>query len=136
MPTIRDQIDKFFQSKAFAVVGASSDRDKYGNKVLRCYMQHGKSVYPINLHETSIEGLRVLSHLSQLPAEVDSISIITPPEATTQIVDEAIMKGIHNIWMQPGAQSSLGIEKALEHQMNVIAGGPCVLVTLGFHEES
>jgi predicted CoA-binding protein len=126
-----DSIIQFFQSQAFAVVGASSDRTKYGNKVLRCYLQHHKTVYPVNPTEKTIEGLKVYAHISELPDEVESISIITPPPITEKIVSQAIEKNIRNIWMQPGAESKLAIENCLKHGINVIAGGPCLLVQLG-----
>ena len=133
---INNQIEQFLQSSAFAVVGASSNRAKYGNKVLRCYLQHGKTVYPINPREELIEGLLVQRSISDLPDEVDSISIITPPRAVTEkVVAAAIEKGIKNIWMQPGAESDAAIQNGKEHGLNIIAGGPCILVLMGFHED-
>ncbi|KTD68197.1 CoA-binding protein [Legionella steelei] len=128
------QIDSFFQSKAFAVIGASSNREKYGNKVLRCYQQNGKKVYPVNPQEKLIEGLSVIALVSDLPREVESISIITPPAVTEKIVEEAIQKGIKNIWMQPGAESDKAIQNCKQHKINIIAGGPCILVILGYKE--
>ena len=65
--------------------------------------------------------------LSELPEPVQSISIITPAPVTEKIVDDAIAAGIKNIWMQPGAESKLAVEKAQEAGINVIAGGPCLL---------
>ncbi|MCL9684861.1 CoA-binding protein [Legionella maioricensis] len=129
-----NQIELFLQSSAFAVVGASSNRAKYGNKVLRCYLQHGKTVYPINPQEELIEGLPVLHSISDLPNNVASISIITPPSVTEKIVTEAIKKGIKNIWMQPGAESDAAIQNGKNHGLNIIAGGPCILVLMGYHE--
>lgn len=127
-------VDLFLQSPAFAVFGASSNRDKYGNKVLRCYMQHGKRVFPMNPREEVIEGLPVLRSVGELPDEVESISIITPPSVTEKIVADAIQKGIKNIWMQPGAESEAAIAACEAHGINVIAGGPCILVVLGFSQ--
>jgi predicted CoA-binding protein len=127
-------IELFLQSPAFAVIGASSNKDKYGNKVLRCYLQHNKTVYPVNPHEKIIENVSVVSTIADLPQEVESISIITPPSVTEKIVIEAIAKGIKNIWMQPGAENEKAIQNALNHGINVIAGGPCILVVLGFKE--
>jgi uncharacterized protein len=124
----------FLTSNAFGVAGASSHREKYGNKVLRVYMQHHKKVYPINPHEKIIEGLPCIPDVSQLPDEVNSLSIITPPAITEIIVAAAIQKGIQHIWMQPGAESDQAIEMGEKHGINVIAGGPCILVYLGFHE--
>lgn len=127
-------IKKFFSAKAFAVVGASTHRDKYGNKVLRCYMQHGKLVYPVNPRETDIEGLHCVHKISDLPDIVESLSIVTPPSITEQAVEQAIQRGIKNIWMQPGAESTLAIMNCKRHQINVIANGPCILVELGFDD--
>lgn len=71
-----DSIKQFFQSKAFAVIGASSDRTKYGNKVLRCYLQHKKIVYPVNPKETVIEGIKVFSTIKDLPNEVKASQLL------------------------------------------------------------
>ena len=129
------KIKKFFESKAFAVLGASSRRHKYGNKVLRCYLQNDLRVYPINPMEDQIEGLPVLRKIADLPTEVMSISIITPPSVTEKLVEEAITQGIRNIWMQPGAESPAAIANCEKNGINVIAGGPCILVALGFKDE-
>jgi len=127
-------IDKFFTSAAYAVVGASTHREKYGNKVLRCYLQHHKQVYPINPHEKTIEGAACLASLAELPEDVKSISVITPPPVTEKIVQQAIAKNIENIWMQPGAESEAAITLCQTNNINVIARGACILVVLGFHE--
>ncbi|WP_454780779.1 CoA-binding protein [Legionella sp. WA2022007384] len=129
---INHQIETFFQSKAFAVIGASSNRAKYGNTVLRCYLENNKKVYPVNPQEDVIEGVPVVHSVSELPDEVKSISIITPPIITEKIVDEAIKKGIKNIWMQPGAESESAIKNCKDHKINIIAEGPCILVTLNY----
>lgn len=126
------QIEQFFNSDAFAVLGASSNRNKFGNKVLRCYMQNNKTVYPVNPNEPTIEGLSSMRQMADLPSSVNSISIITPPPITEKIVEQAIAKGIKNIWIQPGAESEVAINNCLKHQINVIAEGPCILVELGF----
>lgn len=132
---IGEQIKQFFTADAFAVAGASRDREKHGNKVVRCYMQHKKIVYPINPKEQTIEGLACLRSIEELSSQVVSISIVTSPTVTEQIVDQIILKKhIKNIWMQPGADSQLAIKKCIDNNINVIAGGPCVLVVLGFED--
>lgn len=128
------QLDHFFSSNAFGVVGASTNREKYGNKVLRCYMQHGKTVYPINPRADKIEGLACVASLNDLPDTVKSISVITPPKITEQVVVDAARLGIENIWMQPGAESRRAIELANEHNINVLASGICILVVLGYRD--
>jgi predicted CoA-binding protein len=128
------QLEHFFSSEAFAVVGASTNQDKYGNKVLRCYLQHGKKVYPINPRAEVIEGVRCYKSIQELPSNVKSISVITPPKITEQVVLEAKQKGIENIWMQPGAESPEAIQIAQNANINLLAGGICILVVLGYRD--
>lgn len=127
-------VTSFLANGPFAVVGASANPLKYGNKVLRCYQQHKLEVYPVNPKADRIEGLKSYSSLSNLPRKVKSISIITPPEITEKIVLEAIKVGVKHIWMQPGAESDEAIRRVKEAGLELIAGGPCILVTLGFKE--
>lgn len=127
----REQIEAFLKSPAFGVAGASNHRSKYGNRVLRKYLQHGLKAYPVNPRESEIEGLKCYASVLDLPAEVQSLSIITPPEITERIVADAVKKGIRNLWMQPGAESEAAVRFAAQHGCNVIADGSCLLVTLG-----
>ena len=130
------RIEIFLSAPAFGVAGASTKRQKYGNKILRCYQQHGRTVVPINPHETEIEGVACVATIPELPAEVTSLSIITPPAVTVQLVPQAIEKGIRNIWMQPGAEHPEAVALCHERGVNIIADGSCLLVVLGYHEQS
>jgi len=131
---INERIEKFFTAAAYGVVGASAKRHKYGNKVLRCYLQKGKQAIPVNPVEKKIEGVKCIASVSDLPAEVKSLSIITQPEVTLTVVDLAIEKGIENLWMQPGAENPDAVAKAEQYGLNVIADGSCLLVVLGYSE--
>lgn len=132
--TVQQQISQFLASPAFAVIGASADRQKYGNKVLRCYQQHGKRVVPVNPNETTIEGIPCVAVISDLPPDVVSISMITPPVVTARLVPLAIDRGIKNIWMQPGAEHPEAVALCRERGVNVIADGSCVLVVMGYSD--
>ncbi len=132
--TIENQVDAFLAGKRFAVVGASRDRAKYGNKVLRVYQQNNREVVPINPNAAEVEGLNAYPDLKSLDEPVDAVSIITPPEVTEQVVEQAVELGIKHVWMQPGAESQGAIQLAEQSGINVIAGGPCALVVLGFRE--
>jgi predicted CoA-binding protein len=129
-----DPIARFLESNAYGVVGASSRRHKYGNKVLRCYQQNGRVAIPVNPHEPEIEGAASVASVLELPDNAKSISVITPPAVTERVVQEAIRKGIENVWMQPGAESEASVEACREAGINVIADGSCVLVVLGYRE--
>ncbi len=127
-------IDRFLVGSPHAVVGASRDRAKYGNKVLRAYLQNDRSVYAVNPGATEVEGVASYPDLASLPEPVHGVSIITPPAVTGRIVQQAIDLGIRHLWLQPGAESDVAVATAEEAGLNVIAGGPCILVVLGYRE--
>ena len=131
--SVQEQINQFLSAEAYGVAGASVDRQKYGNRVLRCYLQNGKRAIPINPKETEIEGVACVAAVDDLPADVTSLSMITPPAVTELLVPRAIAHGITDIWMQPGAESPAAVALCREKGVNVIADGSCLLVVLGYH---
>jgi len=133
--TVQQQIQAFLEGTPHAVAGASQDRRKYGNKVLRAYLQRKRAVHPINPNARVVEGLVAFSDLAALSEMVHGVSIVTPPRITEQIVTQAVGLGIRHLWMQPGSESDQAIELARQAGMNVIWGGPCILVTLQFQED-
>ena len=127
-------IDEFLDGAPHAVIGASRDRHKYGNKVLRAYLQNDLPVFAVNPLAEKVEGQPAYADLASLPESVHGISVITPPEVTQAIVEQAGALGIKHVWMQPGSESEHAIARAEALGMNVIAGGPCLLVTLRYRE--
>lgn len=126
------KLERFFAAGSFAVVGASDDASKYGNKVYRCYLDHKMKAFPVNPNAKTVMGNTAYPSLLQLPEPVDSVSIITPPAVTEKVVEDAIQCGVTNLWMQPGAENEKAIAKAEEHGLQVIHGGPCILVVLSY----
>ena len=116
------------------MVGASRDRHKYGNKVLRCYLQHGLEVYAVNPNATEVEGVTSVSSLRRLTTPVRAVSVITPPAVTERIVEDLPVSGAELVWMQPGADSAAAVKRAEALGLTVISGGPCLLVALGFRD--
>ena len=133
--SLDSQISDFLAGGTFAVVGASSDRAKYGNKVLRCYLQHSLTAWPVNPNESIIEGLDAYADLASLPGPVHGASIITQPAVTEKIVEHAAETGITRLGMQPGAESDKAVALAESLGLSVISGGPCILVTLGYSDQ-
>lgn len=131
---VHAQIEEFLKGQRFAVVGASNDRSKYGNKVLRAYLQSGRTAIPVHPTEEEVEGIGAVKKLADIAEPVDGVSIITPPPITERVVEEAGKLGIKRVWMQPGAESDKAIARAKELGMDVLANGPCVLVALHFRE--
>jgi len=130
----QQQIKAFLEGEVFAVAGASRDRTKYGNKVLRAYLQDGRRAWPVHPKEEAIEGVTCAKDLHSLSEPIHGLSIVTPPAITAKIVEEAAEVGIQRIWMQPGAESETAIARAAELGIDCIHSGPCLLVALNFRE--
>ncbi|HXV77430.1 MAG TPA: CoA-binding protein [Candidatus Polarisedimenticolaceae bacterium] len=130
----RSAIRRFLDGGPFAVAGASRSRTKYGNKVLRAYLQTGRRVYPVNPNADDVEGLRAWPDLASLPERPHALSIVTPPDTTQAIVRDAIELGIEHLWLQPGAEQDSAIGLAERAGCNIIHSGPCILVALSFRE--
>ena len=62
-------------SKIVAVIGASSDRRKFGNKALRAFAHQGYTVVPINPHEREIEGHRAYATVLDVPGTIDMATV-------------------------------------------------------------
>eukprot|EP00904_Undaria_pinnatifida_P005873 jgi/Undpi1/2415/HiC_scaffold_13.g05796.m1 len=127
-------VRNFLAADRFAVVGASTNRTKFGNKVLQCYIWKKKAVVPINPREDEIEGQKCAKSLSELtnPEEV-SVSVVTPPAVTLGVVEEASRLGVTRLWLQPGSENAEILSRAEELGLEIIHGEPCVLVELGYY---
>ncbi len=130
MLTLAETIEAFLAGAPHAVVGASSDRSKFGNKVLRAYQGASRPVFAVNPKGGVIEGLDAVRALSDLPGAVHGISVITPPPVTEAVVQEAARMGIRHVWLQPGAESDAAVRAGEESGLSLIYGGPCLLVEL------
>jgi predicted CoA-binding protein len=120
----------FLSAPSFAVAGASTDRSKYGNKVFRALIASGRTVYPLNPTASEVEGQRAYVSIADLPVVPESLSLVTPPHVSREVIRQAIAAGVKNIWLQPGAEDSQGSELARQAGLNVIDDGSCILVLL------
>jgi predicted CoA-binding protein len=123
-------IEAFLAAKTYAVAGASTNPRKYGHKVFQALVNSGRQTYPLNPFAGEIEGHQVYATIGDLPVVPESLSIITPPEITRSVVADAIVAGVKNIWMQPGAEDTGASESARQARINVIDDGSCILVLL------
>jgi uncharacterized protein len=153
---MKSVVNTFLKLPVFAVVGASAERQKYGNKVLRCYMENNLPVFPISQKMPEIEGLPCVSSLSNLAhaclagdvllggekrfePSVVGVSIVTPPAATRLVLQEGFEQGFRNFFLQPGTTNAevdeyIMLLKSQYPDMIIIES--CVLVALGFDEHS
>ena len=75
--------DKDRTDRTVAVIGASSDRSKFGNKAVRAYQEAGYTVWPVNPTASTIEGLPVYASVAELPG--------TPHRATIYLHEAAAL---------------------------------------------
>ena len=113
-----------------AIIGASADRSKFGNKAVRAYQLKGYEVYPVHPAATEIEGLKVYHSILDVPLEsIDRVSIYLPPVRGLDVIEEVAKKRVGQVWLNPGAESPQLMARARALGLNVIAG--CSIVDIG-----
>ncbi|HEY5618105.1 MAG TPA: CoA-binding protein [Vicinamibacterales bacterium] len=115
--------------KTVAVVGASSDRRKFGNKALRAFQAEGYRVIPVNPNEREVEGLRSYGSVLDVPDAIDVATVYVPPDVGLLLLPEFEEKQIPEIWINPGAESDELLAEAARRKLNVIAA--CSIVAIG-----
>jgi hypothetical protein len=116
-------------SKVVAVIGASSDRSKFGNKALRAFRAEGYTVVPVNPNEPEVEGLKTFASVMDVPQTIDMATVYVPPDIGLTLLADFERKGIPEIWVNPGAESDELLADARRRKLNVIAA--CSIVGIG-----
>ena len=125
--TTRASIDDFLKQRTIAVVGASRNKRKFGNTLLRELKAKGYEAIPVNPNSENIEGERCYPSLKALPVKVDGVAVVVPPHEAERIVREAADAGISRVWLQQGAESRDAIRFCEEHGISVVHG-ECMLM--------
>ena len=112
-----------------AVVGASRDRHKFGNKAVRAFRDAGHTVIPINPHETEVEGLRTYASVLDVPGPIDMATVYVQPGTIFGLFDEFERKKIPEIWLNPGADDDPVVERARALGLNVVIA--CSIIGVG-----
>lgn len=113
-----------------AILGASTDRSKFGNKAVRAFVQQGYEVYPINPKAPEIEGLKTYAKLAELPAKsLNRISVYLPPHVGLGMLEEIAKANAEEVWFNPGTTSDELLAKAESLGINVIQA--CSIVGIG-----
>ena len=118
-------------AKTVAIVGASSDRRKFGNKALRAFKAEGHRVIPINPNEREVEGIAAYASVLDVPERIDMATVYVRPEVGVQLLREFEQKQIDEIWINPGAESPALLVEAARLKLNVIVA--CSIIGAGQH---
>ena len=115
--------------KTVAIIGASNDRRKFGNKALRAFAHQGYTVVPINPHEREIEGHRAYATVLDVPGTIDMATVYVPPEIGVGVMDELAEKKVGEVWLNPGADGPEVVERA--RQLGLKAIQACSIIGIG-----
>jgi hypothetical protein len=117
--------------RVVAVIGASNNRRKFGNRAVRAYLEQGYTVIPINPRESQVEGLTAYASVLDVPGPIDVASFYVPPEIGETVIEQVVQKGVGEIWLNPGADSDALIAKARALGVRPIVA--CSIVALGMN---
>ena len=116
-------------SKTVAVIGASSNRNKFGNKALRAFEHQGYTVIPINPNETEVEGHRTFGSVLDVPGSIDVATVYVPASVGVRVMDDLAKKQIPEVWLNPGADAPEVLARARELGVPIIQA--CSIIGIG-----
>ena len=120
-------------SRSIAIIGASNDRTKFGNKAVRAYAQEGFTVWPVNPKEASIEGLTAYRSITEVPGRPNRVSLYLPPPVLLRVLPDIAQRGCDELWLNPGTESPEVVAEAARLGLNLIQA--CSIVAIGVSPE-
>jgi predicted CoA-binding protein len=115
--------------KIVAIIGASSNRGKFGNKALRAFANKGYTVVPINPTETEVEGHRAYASVMDVPGPIDMATLYVPGTIGVRVMDDLAKKGIPEVWLNPGADDRQVVDKARALGLKTVIH--CSIIAIG-----
>jgi len=122
------------ERRTVAVVGASNDRNKYGNRAVRAYRAEGWTVIPVHPTATLIEGLRAYPSVEAIPGRVDRVTIYLHPETTLQVLEGIARHGVGELYLNPGAEDAAVMARAAALGLDPIQA--CSILEIGRNPSS
>ena len=115
------------KNNLIALIGASNDKNKYGNKILLDLVSKGHNVVPVNPKETFIAGLKSYNNVSELSEKPSIINFVVPPNISYQLTKDLVESDYDNFWYQPGAESK-EISAFLDSKNKNYIDDKCIMV--------
>lgn len=112
-----------------AVLGASKDRGKFGNKAVRAYIRQGWTVYPVNPNEAEIEGVTAYKSILDVPRPVDRVTVYLPPKIGLTVLPDIAAVAPGEVFLNPGSDAPEVIARATELGLQPIVA--CSIVDIG-----
>jgi uncharacterized protein len=115
--------------KTVAVIGASGNRSKFGNKAVRAFQQQGYTVYPVNPNEPEVEGLATFKSIKDVPIRPEMVTVYVPPPVLVKLLRDIAAKGCDELWLNPGTESEEVLAEAERLGLNAIQA--CSILAIG-----
>ena len=115
--------------KTVAVIGASNDRSKFGNKAVRAFQQTGHKVFPVHPAQSEVEGLPCYKSIREVPERPNLVSVYLGPERLLAVLPDIAARGCDELWLNPGTVSDAVLEKAEE--LNLRTRELCSILEVG-----
>jgi uncharacterized protein len=115
--------------KTVAIIGASADRSKFGNKAVRAFQQQGFQVFPVHPKLTEVEGLPTFPSIKEVPVRPNRVSVYLPPPVLLKVLPDIAAKGCDELWLNPGTESEEVLAEAERLGLNVVQA--CSIVGIG-----
>jgi predicted CoA-binding protein len=115
--------------KTVAIIGASANRAKYGNKALRAFEKQGYTVIPINPNESEVEGHKTYASVLDVPGAIDMATVYVPGDVGVRVMDDLAKKGIAEVWLNPGADEDAVVARARALGLKTVIA--CSIIGIG-----
>jgi predicted CoA-binding protein len=115
--------------RTVAVLGASANRAKFGNKSVRAHARAGWRVTPVNPKGGTIEGLPVARSLAEVEPPLERVTVYLPPAQSLAALPEIAAAAPREVWFNPGAADARVFAAARELGLNAVDG--CSIVDVG-----
>jgi predicted CoA-binding protein len=116
-------------ARTVAVIGASSNRNKFGNKALRAFERRGYTVIPINPNEAEVEGHKTYATVLDVPEAIDLATVYVAPIAGVKVMDQLAQKGVPEVWLNPGADGAEVVARARALGLKTVQ--TCSIIAIG-----
>ena len=116
-------------ARTVAVIGASRNREKFGNKALRAFAQQGYRVFAVNPAVSEVEGHKTYRSVLDVPGAIDMATVYVPARAGVQVMEELAKKGVGEVWLNPGADEDAVVERA--HALGLKIVQACSILGIG-----
>jgi predicted CoA-binding protein len=115
------------KNNSIALIGASTNKEKFGYKILVDLDNKGHVVIPINNKETEIDGKKVFKNVNEISDCPSIINFVVPPNIGFEITKDLVESGYDNFWYQPGAESD-EISEYLDSKNKNYIDDKCIMV--------